>query len=47
MSADLDVTSDHDGNGWTLEISWDKPISDFQQWSGSATASSDQKYDKP
>merc|ERR1719378_1918927 len=43
MSADLDVTSDHDGNGWTLEISWDKPISDFQQWSGSATASSDQK----
>ena len=42
MSADLDVTSDHDGNGYTLVITWDKPLSSFEQWSGSAS-SEDQK----
>ena len=42
MSADLDVTSDHDGTGYTLVMTWDKPISDFQQWVGSAS-SNDQK----
>ena len=43
MSADLDVTSDHDGTGYTLVITWDKPISSFEQWSGDAS-SDDQKY---
>ena len=43
LTADLDVTSDHDGTGWTLELTWDRVISDFQQWSGTAS-STDQKY---
>ena len=43
LSADLDVTSDHDGSGYTLVLTWDKPLSSFEQWSGTAS-SSDQMW---
>ena len=42
MTADLDVTSDHDGSGYTLVISFDQALTSFEQWSGTAS-SSDQK----
>ena len=44
MTADLDVTSDHDGSGYTLVISFDQALTSFEQWSGTAS-SSDQKYE--
>ena len=42
MSADLIVTSDHAGHGWSLELTWDQPLDTFDQWSGTASSSDKQ-----
>ena len=42
FSGDLDVTSDHDASGFTLVITFDQPLTSFEQWTGDAS-SSDQK----
>ena len=41
LSADLTVTTDQAGHGWSLELTWDHPLDSFEQWSG--TASSEDK----
>ena len=42
LTADLDVTSDHDGSGYTLVLSFDQALTSLDQWAGTAS-SSDQK----
>ena len=42
LSADLIVTSDHAGHGWSLELTWDHPLDSFEQWSGTASSSDKQ-----
>ena len=42
LSADLIVTSDHAGHGWSLELTWDHPLDTFDQWSGTASSSDKQ-----
>ena len=42
MSADLIVTSDHAGHGWSLELTWDQPLDTLDQWSGTASSSDKQ-----
>ena len=34
LTGDLQITSDHAGTGYTLVISWDTPLEEFEEWSG-------------
>ena len=41
LTADLEVTSDHDGSGYTLVLTFDQEVT-LEQWSGDGS-STDQK----
>ena len=37
LTADLDVTSDHDGSSYTLVLTFDQEVT-LEQWSGTASS---------
>ena len=39
LTADLDLTPDHDGSGYTLVLTFDQTLTSFDQWSGTASSS--------
>ena len=42
LSADLMISTDHAGHGWTLELTWDHPLDQMDQWSGTASTTDKQ-----
>merc|ERR1719495_135626 len=44
LSADLMISTDHAGHGWTLELTWDHPLDQMDQWSGTASTTDKQTW---